>query len=367
VRVGLVIYGSLETISGGYLYDRKLVEHLLRQGDDVEVISLPWRSYFLHLLDNLSRSLRRSLRSARFDILLQDELNHPSLFWLNTRLKEGLPYPVFTIVHHLRSSERRPAWQNRLYLQIERRYLRGVDGFVFNSQTTLRAVEQLGVDLSIRPHIVAYPAGDQLAAQISEAEIARRAAEPGPLRILFLGNLIPRKGLHTLLAALEGTPAGVCVLSVVGSQGVDPRYAGSIRRQIEQTGLARRVRLLGALGTQELEDCLRSHHLLAVPSTYEGYGIVYLEGMGFGLPAVATTAGAAGEIITHGVDGFLVPPEDAPALARCLERLAKDRPQLTAMGLAARRRYRTQPTWEQTAGKIRDFLLAQTGSPARAE
>jgi glycosyltransferase involved in cell wall biosynthesis len=360
MRVGLVIYGSLETVSGGYLYDRKLVEHLRRQGDTVEVLSLPWRNYARHLLDNLSQSLRDCLLSGRFDVLLQDELNHPSLFWLNRQLRGSLSYPVISIVHHLRCSELRPAWHNRLYLRIERRYLRGVDGFIFNSQTTLRAVEQLGVDLASQPHVVAYPAGDQFDPCISDAEITRRAAEPGPLRIIFLGNLIPRKGLHTLLSALEQIPAGACELSVVGSQSGDPRYVRSIRRQIDQLGQANRVQLLGSLGMRELADCLRSHHVLAVPSTYEGYGIVYLEGMGFGLPAVATTAGAAGEIITHGVDGFLVPPGDAPALVQCLSRLAQDRPLRATMSLAARQRYLAQPTWEQTAGQIRAFLLAQT-------
>ena len=49
-----MIYGSLETISGGYLYDRMLVEHLRGQGDQVEVISLPWRSYARHLAGQLS-------------------------------------------------------------------------------------------------------------------------------------------------------------------------------------------------------------------------------------------------------------------------------------------------------------------------
>jgi glycosyltransferase involved in cell wall biosynthesis len=358
MRVGLVIYGSLETVSGGYLYDRMLVEHLKRQSDEVEVICLPWRSYPLHLLDNLSRSLHRRLLSSRFDILLQDELNHPSLFWLNRRLKQSSPYPLFSIVHHLRLSEQRPNWQNRLYCQIERRYLRGMDGFIFNSQTTLRAVEDQGVNLPARPYVVAYPAGDQFAPIISDAEIAGRATEPGPLRIVFLGNLILRKGLHTLLAALEEIPAGICELSVAGSLNIDPRYLRAIRRQIDQSGLADRVRLLGALSSNSLAGCLRSHHLLVVPSTYEGYGIVYLEGMGFGLPAVATTAGAAGEIITPGVDGFLVLPGDAPALARCLMCLAQDRPLLTTMSLAARQRYLLQPTWQQTAGQIRDFLLA---------
>jgi glycosyltransferase involved in cell wall biosynthesis len=117
--------------------------------------------------------------------------------------------------------------------------------------------------------------------------------------------------------------------------------------------------LLGSLSAKDLAACLRSHHLLVVPSTYEGYGIVYLEGMSYGLPAIATTAGAAGEIITDGVDGCLVPPGDVAALSRHLERLAHDRRLLTELSLAARRRYLAQPTWEQTASQIRTFLLAQ--------
>jgi glycosyltransferase involved in cell wall biosynthesis len=359
MRLGLVIYGGLETVSGGYLYDRKLVEHLQRQGDEVEVISLPWRSYARHLMDNFSVSLRRRLQAARFDILLQDELNHPSLFWLNGVIRHSLTYPVLGIVHHLRSSELHPAWQNRFYLKVERRYLRSLDGFIFNSQTTLRAVAQVGIDLISRPHLVACPAGDQMRPFISDSDIVRRACEPGPLRILFLGNLIPRKGLHTLLDALQQLPADTCTLSVAGSQQVDPGYVKTIRNQIERSGLTSRVHLLGSLPPDALAECLRRHQVLAVPSTYEGYGIVYLEGMGFGLPAIATTAGAAEEIITSGVDGYLVSPGDPAALAQCLGRLAHDRWRLQEISLAARRRYLAQPTWEQTAGQIRDFLLAQ--------
>ena len=54
MHVGLLIYGSLDTISGGFIYDRHLVRHLEEQGDRVEVISLPWRPYGLSLPDNLN-------------------------------------------------------------------------------------------------------------------------------------------------------------------------------------------------------------------------------------------------------------------------------------------------------------------------
>jgi glycosyltransferase involved in cell wall biosynthesis len=55
----------------------------------------------------------------------------------------------------------------------------------------------------------------------------------------------------------------------------------------------------------------------------------------------------------------LIPPGDAAALACCLDRLVHDRSLLQEMSLAARRRYRLQPTWEQTAGQVRKFLLVQ--------
>ena len=61
MKIGLIIYGSLSTVSGGYLVDRKLVEHLEASGDTVEIISLPWRNYALHLADNIATAWWRAL------------------------------------------------------------------------------------------------------------------------------------------------------------------------------------------------------------------------------------------------------------------------------------------------------------------
>lgn len=69
MQVGLVIYGSLNTLSGGYMYDRMLVEYLRAQGDSVEIISLPWRNYASHLSDNFKFKLPPGV-----DILIQDGL-----------------------------------------------------------------------------------------------------------------------------------------------------------------------------------------------------------------------------------------------------------------------------------------------------
>lgn len=360
MRLGLLIYGSLDNLSGGYLYDRKLVEHLQSQGDRVEIISLPWRSYLSHLRDNLSTRLLGRLANLEIEILIQDELNHPSLFWLNRHLRKRVSYPFVTIVHHLRSSEQRPAWQNHFYRWVERAYLASVEGFIFNSQTTREVVQGLvGTD---RPGLVAYPAGNRFRPGLTEGEIAQRAALPGPLQVLFLGNLIPRKGLHTLLLALNRLPPGTWSLAVIGSLEADRAYAARMRRLAAQLGLSGRIKFLGSLEENELAFQLKKSHLLVVPSSYEGFGIVYLEGMGFGLPAIATTAGSAGEIITHGLDGYLIAPGEARSLAQHLRELAENRPKLARLGQAALRRFSSYATWEQTGAQIRNFLLQLRGS-----
>jgi len=119
MNIGLMIYGTLDTISGGYLYDRMIVEHLRKLGNKVEIISLPWRNYFSHLADNFSYALCDEIRRRGLDILLQDELNHPSLLLINRRLQRDAKCSIISIVHHLRGSEAHPALLQKLYRLVE--------------------------------------------------------------------------------------------------------------------------------------------------------------------------------------------------------------------------------------------------------
>jgi glycosyltransferase involved in cell wall biosynthesis len=360
LRVGLLIYGPLETVSGGYLYDRKLVERLRSAGDTVEVISIPWRSYPLHLADNLSGTLLQRLGELRVDVLLQDELSHPSLFWLNRRLRSSARYPVVSIVHHLRSREIHPPGLRLLYRSVEQLYLASVDGYIFNSRTTRHTVESLVGPM--KPCVVARPAGDRFHQEVCEREVIEKAARPGPLQLLFAGNIIPRKGLHILFDALElALPVSDCTLVVAGSLSAAPRYARVQRERACKHPLQGRVRFTGPVSDEELAAEMAEAHILVVPSFYEGYGIIYLEGMSFGLPAVGTTGGAAGEIIEDGKSGFLVPPGDARILAECIAHLAADRKKLAENSLNALARYHAHPTWQESMGQARNFLRALPG------
>lgn len=355
MRVGLVIYGSLDIVSGGYLYDRQLVAHLRAAGDMVEIFSLPWRNYTRHLTDNFFNTLSQDIVRAQLDILIQDELNHPSLLWLNHKLARVVPYSIVSLVHHLRASESHPRVSQWLYRRVERAYLQSVNAFIFNSGTTRDAVYALAPNVRGTPHVIAYPAGDRFASDISTDDIFSRAHEAGPLRIVFVGNVIARKGLHTLFDALAQLPRADFELTIVGNRNIDAAYTRQLDAQIRAQHLSN-ARFVGGLTDAQLARVLRSSHVLAVPSEYEGYGIVYLEGMSFGLPALATTAGAAHEIITDGENGFLIAPNDARALAERLAKLGKDRALLARVGIAARARLERQPNWEASMARVRAAL-----------
>jgi glycosyltransferase involved in cell wall biosynthesis len=225
---------------------------------------------------------------------------------------------------------------------------------VYNSQTTRTAVEALVGPH--RPGVVAYPGGDHLPPTLTPKQIEARAREPGPLRILFVGNLTPVKGLHTLLQALTSLPPQTWCLTVLGSLTMDPVYVDGIRRQIARSGLTDHVRLLGTCPNTAVGAHLAWHQVLAVPSLYEAFGIAYLEALSFGLPVLGSTAGAAHELITDGEHGYLVTPGDAVTLGRRLLRLHRAREDLRRMGLAAYRRAQQHPSWSESAGRVRELL-----------
>ena len=159
-----------------------------------------------------------------------------------------------------------------------------------------------------------------------------------------------------LLQALAPIREANWQLTVAGSLDTDPGYARSIYKLISRLALTHKVRLPGVLQGEELKACLGRSHILAVPSFMEGLALVYLEGMHYGLVPLAAAGGAAGEVITPGQDGFLIPAGDVGSLTGALRELLTDEARLLAMSLAARERMTRHPTWDQTGAVIRAFV-----------
>lgn len=355
MRIGLITYDSLDTASGGSVYNRMVVERLQQEGDEVENIVLPWQSYALRLADNLAEELFERLRDAPFDLLLQDESCHPSLFRLNRRLRRQVKYPIVAVVHHLHAGDHpRSGWPHRLYDAIERRYLEKVDGFICGSRMIWYAVQRMVGDK--QPALVAYPAGDRLRQAVTPEKITARVDDNGPLRVLFTDDLRPCNQLHSLIDALTRLEPSAWRLTIAGSAAVDRAYARSIADRLRRDQLLDRVAHVDPLDAVRMSLRYAGSHILVAPSACQEFGVRQLEGMGFGLPLVTGTSDAANEIVTHGVDSFLIPPGDVVALAGHLQSLSADRDMLLTMSLAALARFDAHPTWSESTGAIYQFL-----------
>lgn len=352
MKVGLVIYGPLDHRSGGYLYDANIVQHMREQGDTVRVFSLPGSSYATSFLHNLHVGFWRRLADVDLDVLLQDELNHPSLLFGNRWLQRRVDYPIVSIVHHLYADEWAPGWNRTAIAGPERAYLSSVDAVVCNSRATLQRTRRLGL---LKPGVVAYPGGDRLGPYPSRAAIRRRAHAPGPLRLLFLGNVIPRKRLGLVLRALARLPRAMWTLSVVGSLKTQPGYAHRMQRLSERLGIGEKVVFHGRLSDAMLRAELQGQHVLALPSRHEGFGIVYLEAMGFGIAVIANKK-APREILQEDTNSLLVEGGSIGGLASVIKALYEDRSLLERLGLGGRDTFDAHPTWNDTGATVRRFL-----------
>ncbi len=367
MHLGLVVYGSLDGTSGGFRYDRKLVEYLRAHGDHVDVISLPWRSYPRNIFDGFSQSIRSQLDQP-FDVLIEDGLCHPTLWRHNCRL--STPNTVVGLVHHVQSDDPTERF-GRLMQPFERRYLDTVDATISTSEFTHRRAARLAPTITNQPSLVAPPAGRRdtsSSGSVSADRIAERAAD-GPLKILFVGNLVPRKDPKTLLSAVANASRNGLddwTLTIVGSHDATPAYTADVRAHAAQLGIDTQVEFTGELSTTALESAFERSHVCCVPSRYEGFGMVYLEAMEYGLVPIASAAGGAGEFVSHGRNGFLVSPGSPTAIARRLTTLGSDRSRLATLGRQALATASAHPTWDETLSAVRSFLQAVSDDTDRS-
>lgn len=350
MRAALVIYGSIDSRSGGYLYDRMLVNELESRGHDANIISLPLRRYPLGALDNLSSRTLEEMTGASPDVLLEDELCHPSLFMLNRRFRERSPAPIISIVHHLACSAERSARRRALSRALEKRYLGSVDAFVLNSNDSKEAVSGLlGKNIT---GVVACPGRDR-------AEIEGRAKDfrSGKLRLLYVGNILPHKGLDVLVRAVAMLKDEDVSLDVVGAPA-DRSFFRKVERTVRKEGLGDRIAFHGYVPRSALDEMLEDGHVLVAPSFHEGYGITCVEACCHGVPVIASDVGGLKETVPPEV-GYRVPPGDPAALAGRISFLDHNRATLEALSSTAREHAASLPSWEDSMGRAVDFIEEQ--------
>lgn len=163
-----------------------------------------------------------------------------------------------------------------------------------------------------------------------------------PLRVLFLGQVILRKGIHYLLAAARKLDPEKVHFDIVGALGIKPEATAKAPRN---------VTFHGRVTTDQTAAWYRRSHVFVLPTLSDGFAITQLEAMSYGLPVIATPC--CGEVVSDGVDGFIVPPRDPDALAKAFQRYL-DEPEL----LESQRPLAIKKAGQFTTERLTNNLLA---------
>lgn len=294
----------------------------------------------------LAAAIRREI--ARFQPTIVHA--HSSFAGGVLRLLYGWKRPPFRIVycpHGWAFDRQSSGLKNRLIESIERNLAPAADRIVLISHHEAREAVRIGID------------PDQLAVVLNgiDDQPAGRPArwDDDRIRVLFVGRLDTQKGFDTLLDAVDPIRDRVSV-RVVGKAVAGPATAP--RPHSSQ------VEYLGWRSLAEVATEIAAADVVAIPSRWEGFGLVALEAMRGGCAVVASAVGGLREIVIDGVTGHLVPPDNPERLMNALG--LHDRAGWQAMGAAGRARYETlftarrmntelQALYEDLAPPLDDF------------
>lgn len=345
-RVAFLFPGRLDTLTGGYIYDRHIVDGLRTLGWTVDT----------HSLDtSFPNPTAEALRDAD---RLMASLPAPSLIVIDGLALGALaeilhsrsnPHHVVALVHHPLALETGlDAVTAQHLFEIERDALRHARSVVVTSRWTAQALDEYGVP------------GDRV--RVIEPGTTRGLMRSGPAahphRLLCVASLTPRKGHLVLLEALAELASSDWHLACAGSLSMDPDCASAVQARIDALGLDARIELLGELTPAALAERYARADSFVLASFMEGYGMALTEAIAAGLPVVSTTAGAIPHVLPAAASR-LVPAGDSHALAGALAEVITGGP--TWQGLAKAAANATLPSWDEAVQRFA-ALLAQAAA-----
>ncbi len=345
MHVSLIVPSPFDQVSGGYAYDRRMVEGLRAGGHTVEVVGLVGRF-------PLSDDDTRDTTCTAWDKLA--ERTRPVI--------DGLALPAFAgmedalwargavgLIHHPTTLETGLSEAERAFLRrVERRLYPRLSRIIVTSEST---AERLAAEFGVDP--------DHLSIVVPGTEDAPRSiGSSGPVcEILSIGTVIPRKGYDVLMRSLARLPDLRWHLTIVGSLRREPAYADRVVKLAEELQLTPQVRFAGEVTGEALEALWRGADLFALATWFEGYGMAIAEALRRGLPVAVTSGGAAAALVGPEA-GVVCEPGDQVQLTKALRRLIFSASLRHEMGEQAWNIGQSLPGWDTQARAFADALAS---------
>ncbi|HEX8967705.1 MAG TPA: glycosyltransferase family 4 protein [Chloroflexota bacterium] len=365
----LITLGDPNTLSGGYLFHRRLAGLAPRHGARLEFVSVPPRTFPLGLLD--APRVGAMVRRHAPDVVVLDSIAAAFMaFWTAPGPSVGMLHqPPGGIDHGWARTLVQGALDRVAYQRLER--------LLVASESLAEELRRVGVPAR---QIQVVPPGRDVAPELSRPPSTSAPPNP-PLTVdgshadprrgrraafLSVGNWLARKGTLSLLDAFAHLDPKAGTLHLVGHTAVEPKYARRVWARLARADLHGRVVVHGPLAVGQVAALYAAADVFVLPSWKEPYGTVYGEAMAYGLPVVGWRAGNLPYLADDWREGLLVEPGDVHGLSAALQRLADDEGLRQRLGAAAQVRALARPTWDRVAELFFSQLREVAGQPGVA-
>ena len=270
----------------------------------------------------------REMRHISPDIIVASEYNIAAIFARTFAQIHHIPYVSWS--DGTRHSERHIG----LLQKISRKYIvRGADSFIASSSGT----RENQIFLGARPERIFI--SELCVDQTRFREFGTDSIDEknrDETKLLFVGDLIPRKGLDLLLGALYRIKDIPFTLNIVGN-GTEAEKADMIGL-IHDLGLDEKVRFSGFLSGDALLEAYREASVFVFPTREDCFGLVLLEAMAAGLPVISSRyAGASADLVKFNRNGFIIDPTDPVRFSKVLKKVLKNKEMRSRMGKESRK------------------------------
>ena len=343
----LVVPGRIETRTGGYGYDRRIVAGLADRGWLVTVHELddsfPWptsaalgeAARVLAALPDGTPVILDGLAYGAMPALVHDAAR---------RLR------LVALVHHPLALETGLSATAAAALEAsERDALEAAHLVVVTSRPTVATLARYGV---APDRIVVVEPG-------TDPAPPARGSGSATVALLCVASVTPRKGHDVLISALAPLAQLDWHLTCVGGLDRDAGTVARLREQLVVAGLSDRVTFVGEAGGADLDARYDRADVFVLPTRYEGYGMVVAEAVARGLPVVSTPTGAIADLVPPDA-GLLVPIGDAQALSVALATMIRSAAVRAGFAHGARAARGRLRTWTHAAAAMEDALLRVT-------
>ena len=335
----LVVPGNLESRTGGYIYDRRIVDGLRATGWAVDVHAID-DSFPRPTTEAVARAAEVLAALASGTITLIDSLALGAIPEIVERHASRLR--IVALVHLPLAADIGIAEADSArFAAAERRALAAATRVIVTGRAAL-------------PLLAAYDVPSARIAVIepgTDPAPLARGSKGLPLQLLSVATLNPGKGHEDLLAALAAVPSRDWRLTCAGSLTRHPVTTTRIQSIICEQGLDDRVSLAGELDAAALDEHYDRSDVFVLATLRETYGMAVAEAIARGLPVVSTLTGAIPDLVGSDA-GLLVPPGDVPALTGALSHVIDDRTLRERLATGARRMRPLLPGWDTTIAKM---------------